>query len=66
VSKIYRALLRGQIKEQSAIWNKPLTDQAEDRKNPQGYIEGECKGTKQELLQACNEILALCSPRYTS
>jgi 23S rRNA-/tRNA-specific pseudouridylate synthase len=34
--KIYRALLRGQMKESSAIWNKPLTDQAEGRKNPQG------------------------------
>jgi 23S rRNA-/tRNA-specific pseudouridylate synthase len=35
-AKIYRALLRGLIKDQTAIWNKPLTDQAEGRKNPQG------------------------------
>ena len=35
-TKIYRALLRGQIKEQNLIWNKSLTDQAEGRKNPQG------------------------------
>lgn len=61
-AKIYRDLLRGQIKEQSEIWNKPLTAQAEGRKNPQGYIEGECKGTKQKLMQACNETIALCSP----
>ena len=56
-AKIYRDLLRGQIKEQSEIWNKPLTAQAEGRKNPHGYIEGECKGTKQKLMQACNETL---------
>ena len=56
-AKIHRDLLRGQIEEQSEIWNKPLTAQAEGRKNPHGYIEGECKGTKQKLMQACNETL---------
>ena len=61
-AKIHQDLLRGQIEEQSEIWNKPLTAQAEGRKNPHGYIEGECKGTKQKLMQACNETIALCSP----
>lgn len=35
-TKTYRALLRGSLKNPTEIWNQPLTDQAEGRKNPQG------------------------------
>jgi 23S rRNA-/tRNA-specific pseudouridylate synthase len=34
--KTYRALLRGSFKNDIENWTKPLTDQAEGRKNPEG------------------------------
>lgn len=36
VKKIYRAVLRGSLVKASGVWNKPLTDKAEGRMNPQG------------------------------
>ncbi len=35
-TKTYRALLRGPLKNETIVWNKPLSDQAEGRKNPEG------------------------------
>lgn len=37
--KKYRALLRGSIQQPTLTWNKPLTDQSEGRKNPQGLAK---------------------------
>ncbi|MES3037006.1 MAG: RNA pseudouridine synthase [Bdellovibrionota bacterium] len=36
VKKIYAGILRGQLKTAQGSWNKPLTDKAEGRKNPEG------------------------------
>ncbi len=36
VTKIYRAIVRGNLARPSGTWNKPLTDKAEGRMNPQG------------------------------
>ncbi len=36
VKKIYVGILRGELKEQSGVWNKALTDKAEGHKNPAG------------------------------
>jgi len=36
VLKIYHGLLRGSLKTPTGVWNKPLSDKAEGRKNPQG------------------------------
>src|SRR5689334_19879217 len=38
VSKIYCGVLRGQLKMAEGIWNQPLTDKAEGRKNPSGVL----------------------------
>ena len=54
--KIYRALLRGIIKEQTLIWNKPLTDQAEGRKNPQGLSKNR--------IACSTEFTALRTSKY--
>ncbi len=35
--KTYRALLRGEVKDKTTlVWDRPLTDKSEGRKNPQG------------------------------
>lgn len=39
IKKIYRGILRGQIKDLSGQWTKPLTDKSEGRKNPQGVAQ---------------------------
>src|SRR5262245_10299668 len=36
VEKIYRAVIRGRLAEIEGVWNAPLTDRAEGRKNPAG------------------------------
>ncbi len=55
-SKTYRALLRGHIKEPTAIWDKPLTDQAEGRKNPQGLSKNR--------IPCRTEFIALRTSKY--
>lgn len=36
VTKLYQGILRGQLGTKSGVWNQPLTDKAEGRKNPAG------------------------------
>lgn len=39
VKKIYVGVMRGQLKEQQGLWQKPLSDRAEGRNNPQGQAK---------------------------
>jgi RluA family pseudouridine synthase len=48
--KIYRAILRGQLREQKGIWQMPLSDRAEGRKNPAG-IKGAQKACETQFTK---------------
>lgn len=39
VEKVYRGLLRGRLASDETVWNRPLTDKAEGRKNPEGLAK---------------------------
>lgn len=43
-------------------WRTHITVIEAKMKHPSADVAPEVKGTKEELLQACNEILALCGP----
>jgi len=60
VKKIYQGVLRGQLKESSGSWIRPLTDKAEGRKNPQGQSKDRvpCE-TKFSVIKQ-NQYFALC------
>ncbi|HEY8270318.1 MAG TPA: RNA pseudouridine synthase [Pseudobdellovibrionaceae bacterium] len=57
--KLYQAILRGPMKEETALWDWKLSDKAEGRKNPQGLSKDrkECE-TLVKVLQK-NEYLTL-------
>ena len=54
--KTYRALLRGQLKTSPLVWNLPLTDKSEGRKNPQGVTK--------DRIPCQTEIQVLRSNKY--
>lgn len=58
--KIYHGILKGSLSVTKGIWNKPLTDKAEGRKNPQGQTKDriECE-THFELITS-NAYFSLC------
>lgn len=60
VKKIYHGILRGQLKESSGSWTRPLTDKAEGRKNPQGQSHDRvpCETKFSTLKQ--NKYFTLC------
>lgn len=41
LQKIYRAVVRGRLENMKGVWNKPLTDKAEGRSNPQGVSQNQ-------------------------
>ena len=59
-TKTYRALLRGALENSTEIWNKPLTDQAEGRKNPEGLSKNRIPClTEITVLQKNNYLTAV-------
>ncbi|MCF6751132.1 hypothetical protein L3X16_00460 [Pseudomonas stutzeri] len=58
------ASLTGELERKSAImrWRARIKLIETKMQYPEADAVNEVKGTKQELLQACNEILALCGP----
>lgn len=55
VEKIYEGLLRGQLKENDGVWDQPLTDKSEGRKNPSGQARDrvDCE-TRYKVIQKNN------------
>ncbi|MBF0312678.1 MAG: RNA pseudouridine synthase [Oligoflexia bacterium] len=55
VLKIYRGILKGQLKQKSGAWVKSLSDKAEGRKNPAGLLKNRvlCK-TLFRVLKSSN------------
>lgn len=60
VKKIYHGVLRGQLKEFSGSWTRPLSDKAEGRKNPQGQSKDRvpCETKFSTIKQ--NKYFTLC------
>jgi RluA family pseudouridine synthase len=58
--KIYCGLLKGTLKDSSGTWNRPLTDKAEGRKNPQGLSKGRIPCETQFKTLQTNKYFTLC------
>ncbi|MGE3975919.1 MAG: RluA family pseudouridine synthase [Bdellovibrionales bacterium] len=60
VVKIYKGVLRGQVKEQKGVWNESLSDKAEGRKDPRGITrERVACETRYEVLKS-NQYFSFC------
>ena len=58
--KIYSGVIKGNLKESSGIWNRPLTDKAEGRKNPQGISKSRVPCETQFTVAQTNSYFTLC------
>lgn len=60
VEKIYTGIVRGQLNVCEGVWNKPLTDKGEGRRNPEGLLRDRvsCE-TKFQVLKF-NRYFSLC------
>lgn len=60
VEKIYTGIIRGQLTVGEGVWNKPLTDKGEGRRNPEGLLRDRvsCE-TKFQVLKS-NRYFSLC------
>ena len=58
--KIYSGVLKGTYKEVAGTWNRPLTDKAEGRKNPQGITKSRIPCETQFKTLKTNPYFTLC------
>jgi RluA family pseudouridine synthase len=60
VTKIYVGVLRGKLAKDSGVWNKPLTDKAEGRKNPSGKSAERIPCETQFQVLQTSKYFSLC------
>lgn len=60
VKKVYAGIIKGQLKESAGIWNKPLTDKAEGRKNPEGNARDRVQCETQFRVIKSNQYFTFC------
>lgn len=57
--KVYYAILRGQILEKNLIWNWPISDKGEGRKNPQGLLKDRVSANTEVAIENQNKYFSL-------
>ncbi len=60
VDKIYSGVLRGELKQNSGLWNQALTDKAEGRKNPAGASRERISCETQFTVLNANKFFSMC------
>lgn len=60
VKKIYIGVLKGKLKTRDGVWNKPLTDKAEGRKNPEGMARDRVPCETRFRVVNENEFFSFC------
>ncbi len=60
VKKIYIGVLKGQLKTNEGVWNKPLTDKAEGRKNPEGIARDRVPCETRYRVVNMNDYFSFC------
>lgn len=60
VRKIYIGVLRGQLKPQEGVWDRPLTDKGEGRKNPEGSARERVSCVTQFRVLKSSSYFSLC------